>query len=125
MDNSRFSFGGMVSEGTCYIGRETPCPMHKDVDPSFHFAIEYLPDRMEILDSDRPAPRPNGFSGSIVWDTGFVRCHQEGLEWNPNMAKVTGVVWGWPSSHGVIVATKIEHIHPFLEVAKSQILAQL
>jgi hypothetical protein len=34
--------------------------------------------------------------------------------WSPKMARVTGVVWGWPSSIGFLIATRAEYIRSFL-----------
>ena len=53
---------------------------------------------------------PHGFSGSLVWDTKFISCRQKGKEWRPELAKITGIVWGWPSASACILATKVEHL---------------
>jgi hypothetical protein len=43
--------------------------------------------------------------------------------WSPEMARVTGVVWGWPSSIGCLVATRSEYIRSYLLAATEAIRA--
>jgi hypothetical protein len=59
-------------------------------------------------------PEPPGFSGSLVWDTGYVR--KRGQDWSPADATVTGLVFGWPLSDqsDSLIATRIEVVRAFL-----------
>jgi hypothetical protein len=34
--------------------------------------------------------------------------------WDPNVAQLTGIVWGWPQQDRVLFATRIEHVKTFL-----------
>ncbi|WP_250438759.1 hypothetical protein [Caballeronia sp. AZ1_KS37] len=109
-----FNFGQLNAESTCYLAREVEVPEHHDIDPRFHFALVYNPDLATTVVGSSRLPTPNGFSGSTVWDTGFVRAKMKKQLWTPDMARVTGVVWGWPSGAGSIVATRAEYVRSFL-----------
>jgi hypothetical protein len=50
----------------------------------------------------------------VPWDTGFGKAKLMGQPWTPDMARVTGVVWGWPSGAGCLVATRAEYLRSFL-----------
>jgi hypothetical protein len=68
-----------------------------------------------ITNSDYAVPlQGHGLSGSTVWNTNFVAAKMDGIEWTPELAKVTGVVWGWPSGHACLVATRAEYLRSFL-----------
>lgn len=41
----------------------------------------------------------------------------------PGLARVTGLVWGWPSDVGCIVATPSEYVRRFLLTAPDRLLA--
>jgi len=110
-ERSKFVLEHLVSRGTPYLTQECPFPNSvNEADQHFHFSLFYPPDLATSIDGKSHLPDPHGFSGSLVWDTKRVACHQEGKEWNPKMAEVTGIVWGWPSSKACILATKIEHL---------------
>lgn len=112
---TQFFFDTLLCEGTCYVAREADLPGD---DPRFnsryHFGIEYRPDLACQIESRRGLPLPPGLSGSTVWDTRFVAAKMARIDWSPDMARVTGVVWGWPSSHGFLVATRAEYLRSFL-----------
>jgi hypothetical protein len=116
---STFLFNTLVSRGTPYLTQEIPISPDYGI-PEYHFAIHYLPDRA-ISPAQRPEglPAPPGFSGSLVWNTRFVERKQAGLDWNPGQADVTGLIWGWPSAGGCLVATKVEHLG-LLDLASTQ-----
>lgn len=112
-ERARFYHELLVSRGTPYGTQE--CPFSDEAkarggDPNFHFSLFYSPDRAQSIDGTSSLPVPPGFSGSLVWDTKRVACLQSGKEWSPEMAEVTGIVWGWPSSAACILAAKVEHM---------------
>jgi hypothetical protein len=113
-ERTTFVFGTMQFGATTSLAREVELEPHAEIDSRFHLGLAYLPDRATTVVGDRGLPRPPGLSGSTVWNTCFVEAKTAGLEWSPELAKVTGVVWGWPSGQGVIAATKAEHIRSFL-----------
>jgi hypothetical protein len=109
-----FLFDTLITNATSYGCQEIPIPPddHR-LNPRFHFALDYRPDSTTSLDG-RDLPTPDGFSGSLVWNTRFVEMSINRQPWDANCAQVTGLVWGWPSSRACLVATRIEYIRSFL-----------
>ncbi|RZG06794.1 hypothetical protein EXT48_07460 [Pseudoalteromonas sp. CO348] len=111
-ERSKFLFEHLITPGTPYLTQQCPFPQTvKEADEEFHFSLFYPPDLATSIDGTSHLPDPHGFSGSLVWDTKRVACLKAGVEWSPEMAEVTGIVWGWPSSEACILATKVEHIN--------------
>jgi hypothetical protein len=113
-ERTTFVFGTMQFGATTSLAREVDIEPHAEIDSRFHLGLVYLPDRATTVVGDRGLPKPPGLSGSTVWNTCFVEAKAAGLQWAPELAKVAGVVWGWPSGQGVIAATKAEHVRSFL-----------
>ncbi len=118
-ENVAFHFNTLISKGVCYTAREVELPVDSRVSSRIHFAIDYRPDKATAVIGDKGLPLPPGLSGSTVWDTGFVRAKLAGIQWTPELARVTGVVWGWPSGHGCLIATRAEYLRSFLLAAVS------
>lgn len=110
---STFLYDTLLSRGTPYMMREVPLPDGWG-DERYHFAIDYRPDLAETIGRGAGLPRPDGFSGSLVWNTHYLECVTQGIKWQPDYAEVTGIVWGWPSATGCLIATRIEHVRSFL-----------
>ena len=49
---------------------------------------------------------PKGLSGSLLWDTGFVRAGCDHSTWSPSMAKVVGIIVRWDKD--VLIAVPLE-----------------
>ena len=109
-----FCFGTLLTQGTCYTAREAELPESDQFSPRFHFGIDYRPDLATDVIGRDGLPDPHGFSGATVWDTNFVAAKMAGVPWTPDMARVTGVVWGWPSGNALLVATRAEYLRSFL-----------
>ncbi|EEF8158874.1 hypothetical protein R3C64_000711 [Salmonella enterica] len=110
-ERSTFRFGHLFTRGTPYLTQESPFPQAvSEGDPDCHFSLFYPPDLAESVDGTSHLPDPHGFSGSLVWDTKRVACLLENKAWEPSMAEVTGIVWGWPSSSACILATKVDKL---------------
>lgn len=108
---SVFSFGHLVSRGTPYLTQQCALPDDPRCDAAFHFALHYWPDQAEVASDERAElPVPPGLSGSLVWDTRRMACLGRGEEWRPELAVVTGIVWGWPSSDACLIATRGENL---------------
>ena len=122
-DRVRFHFDHLLSEATCYVAREVGLPADPRLDGRFHFGIDYRPDLAEQVVGSAGLPLPPGLSGSTVWNTNFVAAKMAGQMWTPDLAVVTGVVWGWPSDHGSIVATRAEYVRSFLLQAAKDLAA--
>ena len=107
---SRFSFGVLVTPGTPYLARECPLPNDSRCNSAFHFALNYNPGKATSIDgSSRGLPLPPGFSGTLVWNTRVVEMKARVEPGTPDAARVTGIVWGWPSDTSLL-ATKVEHM---------------
>lgn len=109
-----FKYGQLNAQSTCYTAREIELPEHPDINPRLHFGLDYNPGLATPVIGKSSLPTPPGLSGSTVWDTGFVKAKMMGQPWTPDMARVTGVVWGWPSGAGCLVATRAEYLRSFL-----------
>lgn len=120
-ENVTFHFNTLFAESTCYTAREIELPEDQRFSERYHFGLDYRPDLASKIFGNSSLPLPPGFSGSTVWNTGFVAAKIQGFTWTPEMAQVTGVVWGWPSSHACLVATRAEYLRSFLLDAVSQL----
>lgn len=109
-----FHFGTLFSEAICSTAREIPLPQDNWFSGRYHFGLDYRPDLAEDVIGTRGLPLPPGLSGSTVWNTRFVAAKMAGQRWTPDMAQVTGVVWGWPTDKGCVVATRAEYVRSFL-----------
>jgi hypothetical protein len=109
-ERSKFYFDCLFTPGTPYATQK--CPFPTDVlkaDPKYHFSLFYKPDLARSVGGKSNLPEPHGFSGSLVWDTKRIACLQSRKEWSPELAQVTGIIWGWPSSKACVLATKVEY----------------
>ena len=114
-DDVGFVFSTLTSKAQCLTGREVELPADDDRFSSrFHFGLNYKPDLSTDVLGTKGLSRPPGLSGSTVWNTGFVEAKIRGIPWTPDLAKVTGVIWGWPSNVGCLVATRAEYVRSFL-----------
>src|SRR5580658_573911 len=109
-----FHFNTLFAQSTCYTGREIELQPDERLSSRFHFGIDYRPDLATTVLGDNSLPLPPGLSGSTVWNTNFVAARMAEREWTPELVKVTGVVWGWPSGHACLVATRAEYLRSFL-----------
>jgi hypothetical protein len=104
----------MIFKATTSVAREVELPLDDRWTSRFHFGLDYRPGLAANTVGNEGLPRPLGLSGSTVWNTCFVEAKMNGIDWMPDLARVTGVVWGWPSEHGFVVATRAEHVRSFL-----------
>jgi hypothetical protein len=111
---TQFHFGTLFGQGTCYMAREVVVPEDPRFRPRYHIGLDYRPDLATGDPRTRGLPLPPGLSGSTVWNTQFVAARMAGMDWTPEMARVTGVVWGWHSSAGCLLVTRSEYLRSFL-----------
>lgn len=108
---SKEVFGTLVSRGTPYLTQECPLPESvEEANADYHIAIPYSSELVRTSDPSIPLPDPHGFSGSLLWDTKRIECLRNEIAWEPSMAKVSGIIWGWRSSAACILATKVERL---------------
>jgi hypothetical protein len=113
----------IVTNGTPYLTQEfEPQAEEREItsehyDPAFHFAMPWEPEQVEIIDRENNVVpvNPEGFSGCLVWNTRYVEYTSAEKDWDPNVAQLTGVVWGWAQQDRVLLATRIEHVRTFLK----------
>jgi len=95
-----------------YTAREKPLP--GGIDPNRYFALEYEMEKAqpagEGIGKLPPAP---GFSGSPIWDTGFVASGCA-ADWTPEHARVIGIAVRWNEGESMVLAIKAEHVRSFL-----------
>lgn len=86
---------------------------HPRFDPNLHIAVHYPHNGKSAADNKIVClPKPNGMSGSAIWDTKYVATLGAGEEWSPEQAEICGIVWAFLDASGaeVVLATKIEHV---------------
>ena len=102
----------------------TPLLTQEAKDPpeglsEMYFALPYRPDLSKSMDSRSAGlPRAEGFSGSPVWDTRFLRCMHENRQWTPKESRITGIVPFWNQKTAHLVAIRIEYVREFLLYAR-------
>ncbi|EPB4668033.1 TPA: hypothetical protein J1W44_004452 [Escherichia coli] len=110
-ERSGFHYNNLISRCTPYLTQEIALPDNiQDADAGFHFSLPYKPELATSVDGTSSLPDPHGFSGSLVWDTKRIACLVEKRDWEPSMAEVTGILWGWPSSSSCLLATRVEKL---------------
>lgn len=57
---------------------------------------------------------PQGFSGSLVWDTRYLEVTQAGRTWTPEEAVVTGLLRRWDSQRQTLLVWRVEHLLAWL-----------
>lgn len=81
----------------------------------YHFFIPFNPEMVVLVEGQDPVlSLPPGMSGSLVWNSRYLEVTNEGKEWVPEDARITGIVWGHSSKAGVLIATKVEHFFELL-----------
>jgi hypothetical protein len=111
---AKFYFNNMFSTSTCYTAREVELPEDKWISSRFHLGLDYRPELAKTVIGDKPLPLPPGLSGSTLWNTRFVQAKMSKTRWTPELAVVTGVIWGWQPGLSCLVATRAEYLRSFL-----------
>ncbi|MBU0522386.1 MAG: hypothetical protein KKC24_11485 [Gammaproteobacteria bacterium] len=104
------------------LSSEQPTPLE-----DMHFLLPYTPEHAEYKSegSQKTLPLAPGLSGSLVWNTRYIEVTSSGREWQPEDARITGIVWGGSSKGGVLVATPVEYIWQLLDLTRSNMKANL
>ncbi|MDG3439567.1 hypothetical protein [Nitrospirillum amazonense] len=89
------------------LDEEVPRPT-----PEEHFLLPYTPEHAVYMSGPESSvlPRAPGMSGSLVWNTRYWEITRAGGLWQPEDARVTGIIWGNSTKAGVLVATPVEDI---------------
>lgn len=90
-------------------------------DPPFVFRLPHSSEMATSLGNgtERPALNPQGFSGSLVWNTRYVECVRENRPWKPEYAQVTGIVRRWDSGATHLTCCRSEEILSFMNAVAS------
>lgn len=122
-DDARAFSGLHVAEGLSLLIDECPPPSGladavPAFNPKYHFCMPYTPEAVTpVLGETGVLPKAPGLSGSLVWNTRYKEVSEIGKIWTPADARVTGLLWGWHTGSGVLIATRIEHVVKFLSSA--------
>ncbi len=110
-ENSNFAFGNLHTPGQPFLTQEAPMPANFG-DATIHFALLHSTAGATPIDASFNVhlPSPPGWSGSLVWNTRFAEASRAGQSWDPSLAQVTGILWGWPSGEICLLATKVEFL---------------
>ncbi|NIF29463.1 hypothetical protein F3J44_24235 [Pantoea sp. Tr-811] len=102
------------------LSNEHPRPLE-----DMHFLLPYSPEIVEYMSEgpDKVLPLPPGLSGSLVWNTRYVEVTSSGRAWEPEDARITGIIWGGSSKSGVLVATPVGYIWQLIDSTISNIKA--
>jgi hypothetical protein len=91
---------------------EQPAPIN-----GTHLCLPYLPEVAEVIDGDYGVlPLGPGLSGSFLWNTRYKEVTDAGNTWTPAEARITGLVWGHSQKAGMLIASRVEDIRPFLGI---------
>jgi hypothetical protein len=106
---------GIFSHETDYnpiLATESPMPI-----VGYHICLAYLPEYASVIQGGHSVlPLGPGLSGSLVWNTRYVEVTSRGMEWRPEHARITALVWGHSQKAGVLIATPIEYIRSTMEI---------
>jgi hypothetical protein len=101
-------YGTLFTTGTPYTSQEPEGAKAPDF-PEHEFHVLYPIGLIEDLGEEpKGAPLPPGFSGSLVWNTRYVESIQNGTEWTPEDAVVTGILKRWIEKEELLTATRVE-----------------
>ncbi|MCA1788787.1 MAG: hypothetical protein LC667_02705 [Thioalkalivibrio sp.] len=117
--NTRYSwFDELPMTGVSMVSQqipEWPIGLPDEYLPDHHVVVHYPAQAQESPDGPPvDLPNPLGMSGSLLWDTKVVHCLRRGVEWDPSLARVCGVIWATWDKPELIVATKVEFLHQFI-----------
>lgn len=112
---SVFSYQTLVSRATQLVTQECRPPTVDDLHPNL-VLVAFSPEHARSVDPSGGVPlsNPPGISGSLLWNTRRLECHQQGRKWSPDMAQVTGMVCRWDSPLSAVQAIRIEVLRDFL-----------
>lgn len=81
-------------------------------DRAYHVLIHYPAAARQAPEGPEIELRnPRGISGSLLWDTKRVACLSAGVNWQPEFARVCGIIWAAGEQSPFLIATRIEHLH--------------
>jgi hypothetical protein len=114
-ENAAFGFDILATDATSYTTQAISDASEHIADRYF-FLLNHKPEDTECVDdvSSTRFENPEGFSGSLVWDTGYVDCLRRAEPWTPARARVTGMVCRWLTGDPGIKVLRVEQLRSYL-----------
>ena len=112
---SKSLYRNLITRATRLLTQELPNTPIPDLHTNY-FLLNYSPEKAESVDpmNDINLSEPHGLSGSLVWNTRRLECLQQGIQWTPDLAQVTGLICRWDSTTSTVIAIRIEIALEFL-----------
>lgn len=112
-ENSKFAFDTLKTDGTAYVTQVAEIPASPR-EQRFFFFLSHKPEETVFMDFKVLFQSPEGFSGALVWNTGYVEARVRDQPWQPDMAKVVGMVCRWITGDPGIKVLRVEHLRSWL-----------
>lgn len=116
-ENAKFVWGTHVTNS---LGYATQRNESFEVEDRF-FYLHWDPSRMSTTSGTTESAAKtvrkdaaDGYSGSLVWDTGFVRALQQKRNWDPSLARVCGQLVTWDQQNLQVTARRIEDVNAWV-----------
>lgn len=116
-ENARYGFGVHETNATGYCTQEK-----RDSGDHCIFELFWEPQQTQITDGTPHAAReqtkfenPEGFSGSLVWNTRYAEVTRAGGTWEPEDAIVSGLLRRWDQKTKTLLVWRVEHLREWLE----------
>jgi hypothetical protein len=111
-ENAHYGFNVLEANSQCYCSQER---LVNPPDASI-FEILWEPDKTEFTEGTSAESRanikfenPEGFSGSLVWNTRYLERTMAGEAWQPEDAIVTGLLRRFDPETKTLLALRAEH----------------
>ncbi len=115
-ENSAYGFGIHQANGTGYCSQEKAGTGDDQI-----FELFWDPQEGQITNgtmaeaaSSMRFNNPEGFSGSLVWNTRYLEKTSIGQEWSPDDAVVTGLLRRWDQKTKTLLVWRVEHLSAWL-----------
>ena len=122
-ENSHYGFGVHEANGSGYCSQEK---VVSQPDPQI-FEMFWEPEKTEFTEGAPAEVRenvkynnPEGFSGSLVWNTRLMEVEAAGRRWSPDDAVVTGLLRRWDPNTKTLLVLRIEHLRTWIEAQIGQ-----
>lgn len=116
-ENAHYAFDVHQTNGTGYATQEKD----KTGDAQI-FELFWEPENTQLTSQTKPEAatemkfeNAGGFSGSLVWNTRYLEVTQQGGQWTPENAVVTGMLRRWDKDTGTLLAWRVEHLYAWFK----------
>lgn len=116
-ENARYAFGVHQTNASGYCTQEK-----KDTGDEQIFELfwepqqtHFTPETSGDVKAETKFDNPEGFSGSLVWNTRYLEVTNAGDAWKPQDAVVTGLLRRWNQKTKTLLAWRVECLRGWLE----------